>query len=130
MQALRKPIWVFLTITLPQVIILAAFGKIFSVIRPLMNEWQINGWKIFGAVILLFVGSATAYAVLCLIRRKEIVPWFGIVIFSVCVPVIYVSLFLRSDLVPASVPGWMMFDLEPVIVLESLIVPHWPMACC
>lgn len=123
MQAMRKPIWVFLTITLPQIIILAALGKIYSVIRPLLNEWQVNGWKIFGAVILLFAGSATVYAVLCLIRRKEIVPWFGIVVFSVCVPVIYTSLFLRDKLVPASVPGWMMFDLEPVIVLEALIVP-------
>lgn len=123
MQAMRKPIWVFLTITLPQMIILAALGKIFSVIRPLMNEWQVSGWKIFGAVILLFIVSATAYAILCLIRKKEIASWFGIVVFSVYVPIIYVSLFLRGDLIPASVPGWMMFDLEPVIVLEALIVP-------
>jgi len=123
MQAMKKPLWVLITITLPQCILLATLGKIFSVIRPLMSLWQINGWKIVGAVILVFAVSTTAYAVLCLIRKKEIVPWFGVVIFSVCIPLIYISIFLRDKLVPASVPSWMMFDLEPVIVLEALTVP-------
>lgn len=123
MQTMKKPLWVLITITLPQLILLAALGRIFSVIRPSLDLWQTGGWKVFGAVILLFVVAITAYAVLCLVRKKEIVPWFGAIIFSVEVPLIYVSIFLRDRLVPDSVPNWMMFDLEPVIVLEALTVP-------
>ncbi len=123
MQTMKKPIWILITITLPQLILLAALGKILSVIRPQLDRWQISGWKSFGAAILLFVVSTTAYAVICLVRKKELVPWFGIAVFSVCIPLIYVSIFLRNKLIPASVPGWMMFDLDPVVVLEALTVP-------
>lgn len=120
---MRKPIWVFLTITLPQILILAVLGKIFSVISPLMNMGQVADWYSFGVVILLFIVATAVYAILCLVRKKEIVPWFGMAVFSVCVPVVYASLVMRGSLIPSSVPSWMMFDLEPVIVLEALTVP-------
>ena len=74
---MRKPIWVFLTITLPQILILAVLGKIFSIICPLMNTGQVADWYSFGAVILLFVIATAVNAILCLVRKKEIVPWFG-----------------------------------------------------
>ncbi|MBP7176046.1 MAG: MSEP-CTERM sorting domain-containing protein [Thermoclostridium sp.] len=123
MQTIRKPIWVFLTITLPQIFILAVLGKIFSIISPLMNTGQVADWYSFGAVILLFIASTAVYAIVCLVRKMEIVPWFGLVVFSVCVPLVYASIMMRDTLIPSSVPSWMMFDLEPVIVLEALTVP-------
>lgn len=107
MRELAKPYWIFLTITLPQSVLLFLSASSFYVIRSLMPKESVFGWKLYGSLLLVLLCASTVYGIILMIRRKTIDTIFGISIFLTYLPLLYVFLLYGNRIIPFDVPRWM-----------------------
>ncbi len=66
MRELAKPYWIFLTITLPQSVLLFLYLSSYLVIRTLMSKESIISWKLYGSLLLLLLCASTVYGIVAL----------------------------------------------------------------
>lgn len=107
MRELARPYWIFLTITLPQSILLFLYLSSYLVIRTLMSKESISSWKLYGSLLLLLLAASTVYGIILWIKRKPISKIFGALIFLTYLPLLYIFLMNDSAVIPFNVPRWM-----------------------
>lgn len=107
MRTLLNPKWLFLLNTLPIVILFFLFYSDFQIINTLLDEENILLWKKFGWS-LFFLGLANFfYAIYLIINKKTISIWYAILALISYITFIYVYGFYSNQIIPFSIPDWM-----------------------
>ncbi|WZL72983.1 MSEP-CTERM sorting domain-containing protein [Clostridiaceae bacterium 35-E11] len=137
MKYLYKPYGFLFTITLPQMIIVGLFSKMFYIIQSQLSKEGVATWGILGAYFMLAYILFTGYSIKSGRRKKEIHPYWAIGIFITYVLFILVYFFQHDSIIPSNIPNWMLLDMRPGIYMLTAIMPvfvhtlvilvHWTM---
>lgn len=123
MKIFTRPYWIFLTVTLPQSLIVFYYLGIYSIISSLLEPRHLDYWILYGAILGGLIVAASAYAAFLQIRRQSI-PWlYALVSLTAYVVLLYVYLEHATQLVPFSIPRWMIPAEEAFVLPIGLIMP-------
>ncbi|OYQ35679.1 MSEP-CTERM sorting domain-containing protein [Flavobacterium cyanobacteriorum] len=114
MRNLLNPKWLFIVNTLPIIVLFFLFYGQFSIIKTLLNEENIRLWACFGLALSIFGILNFIYAVYLVVKRQYISFWYGIIAFACYVPFIYLYSYFSGDIIPLSVPRWMITGSVPL----------------
>ncbi|HPT88215.1 MAG TPA: MSEP-CTERM sorting domain-containing protein [Bacillota bacterium] len=113
----------FLSITLPQLGLLAIFWKLYTVIHPLLKENSIQAWKGFGASLILLWLGFSVYAGIRMITKKPVHAMTAILIFGTYISWMYGVLNNIVRIIPWEIPRWMLFWVAPELFLFTFLLP-------
>jgi len=123
-----KPYWLLISVSLPQLFIFVVMGWIFYIINSQLNDENIRLWIVFGSLLGLSYISYTAYAVIRLLSRKEVHLITGVLLFLTYIPYLYLFTVFSYDIIPPSIPDWMLFGISPIMFVVAMIMPSMVVA--
>lgn len=123
MKIFTRPYWIFLTVTLPQSLIVFYYLGIYSIISSLLEPRHLDHWILYGAILSGLIVAASAYAAFLQIRRQSITWLYALVSLIVYVVFLYVYLEHATQLLPFSIPRWMIPSEEAFVLPIGLIMP-------
>ncbi len=107
MRKLLNPKWLFLTNTLPIAILLFLEWNELKIIKSLLDEQSIFLWNSLAIALIILAVCNMAYAAIQMKRKKRIDLTYSIVSFLVYTIYIYCYYNHSSDIIPSSIPDWM-----------------------
>ena len=110
MRNLLNPKWLFVTNTLPLVVLFFIFIGQFNIIKTLLEESSIQLWKSFGIWLGVLGLLNFAYTVYLSLKKKNVSLWFGLVAPLCYIPFIYLYSYHFDKFIPFSIPQWMVSD--------------------
>ena len=123
MKLLLKPYWVFVCVTIPQLLLFWIFFRIFNTISSQLTPENIKAWVIFGSVLgILWLGAAI-YGAFALIKKKAVNSIIGFPILAAYIAFLYAFLWQSRMVIPWSIPDWMLFGIQPEIYMLTFIMP-------
>lgn len=118
-----KPYWLFISVTIPHLVLFWVFYRVFDIIGSQLDQTSLRAWAVFGSVLgVLWLGT-TLYGIFCTLRNKDIKPYIGIGLMVLYIAFLYVYLLNSRTLIPWSIPRWMLSDLNAEIVVITLTMP-------
>lgn len=138
MRKLLNPKWIFLINTLPVALILFLEWGEFQIIKSLLDYPELTRWKSFAIVLVILALLNATYAIVQMVRKKRVDIVYCIVSFVAFLSFIYAYYYNYTDLVPSSIPDWMISGNLPMyvgaflmptliyslFVLAILLTPH------
>jgi len=131
MRNLLNPKWLFIINTLPLVLLFSLFFGQFNIIKTLLEEDSIQLWKVFG-LSLGTLGLVTfVYAIYLSIKKERVSILFATIALPSYIAFIYLYLFYLDEIIPSSIPQWMVSSsfflyvgtfLMPTLVYALLIL--------
>ncbi|MCI5055166.1 MAG: MSEP-CTERM sorting domain-containing protein [Flavobacteriales bacterium] len=122
MNFLRNPKWLWFTHTLPILFIgLFAYGE-FCIIESLLEPESIRMWKIFGAALSAMLVGTFVLSLGLIFFKKKLSLWHAIPLFILHVAFQYGLLAYSRDLIPWSIPRWMVQG-DLTLYVFSFIMP-------
>ncbi len=108
MRNLLNPRWLFVLNTLPTaVLIFILFGD-YNVIKSQLSPESIGLWRDMGLALVLLAMLSAAYAIFLIIRQKCISFWYGACALLSYIGFLWAYNVYREDLIPRSIPLWML----------------------
>lgn len=107
MRKLLDPRWLFVVNTLPVVLLFIIGWGEFDIIKTLLNRDSILFWKQCTIFLLALSISTFGYALIKTIRKEKVDTLFAILSLVVYTVYVYVFYNNASELIPWSVPRWM-----------------------
>lgn len=132
MKKILKPYWLFLTVTIPQVFLFAVFYRVYDKIGTGLSDVDRQYWLIYGVVLGAMLLIFTAYALCKQIKKREVTKLDAIAILVAYIAVVYALIYNYRKIIPASIPSWMFFDMNPLLVIAICFMPmmlYCIMAC-
>jgi hypothetical protein len=123
MRELAKPYWIFLSVTLPQSILLFLYGSSYLVIRSLLKKEYIANWKLYGSLLVLLLCASTIYGTVLWVKRRTIDKKFAIFVFLTYLPLLYVFLMNEFEIIPFDVPRWMFDGQDLILYAFTFLMP-------
>lgn len=124
MNKVYKPYWLLITVTLPQLFIFMVFGKLFGFLgSQLASEEAVGVWICFAIGLAAVYLGFTGYGVVCWVRKRDLKPWIGGGLLAVYIPFLYLFFVKLGQLLPASIPNWMLLGLKPEMTMFTLVMP-------
>jgi len=108
MRKLLNPKWLFLSNTLPLIALLFLGWSEFKIIKSLLDEQTISMWKDLAIVLISMMVCNAAYAIVQIRRKKRIDIKYCIISFIVYTLYIYLYYYNSNDIIPSSIPDWML----------------------
>lgn len=108
MQNLLNPKWIVIINTLPIVVLLFIFFGEFSIIESLLKEENISLWKSFAWVLIVLALLNFIYALYLIIKKKKVSFYYAIIALLCYIPFIYLYGHYASDIIPFTIPRWML----------------------
>ena len=125
MKLFARPYWIFLTVTIPQSLILLYYLGIHGIIASLLKPEHIDYWFRYGTALGGLIVAASAYAVFLQIRRQSI-PWvYALVMLIAYVVFLYAYIEGAGQLLPFGIPQWMI-PLDEAFVLPVGLIMRQP----
>ena len=117
MKNLTNSKWLYLINILPISMIYLFFGMNYSVLRHALNAKNVWYWVVFGIVL----GAFALFNLLFTLFRKRISIFYSVV--SLFYPILYIYFFLNNynQIVPKSVPSWMVSENLSICVVTFLM---------
>lgn len=110
MRNLLNPKWLFIVNTLPIVVLFSLFFGQFNIIKTLLDENNIMLWKSYGLILGLFCLLNFAYAVYLALKKQNISVWYSVIALVCYIPYIYLYSYHSDEIIPFSIPQWMIPD--------------------
>lgn len=123
MKKLISPISILFTVTLPEILLFAIYGRIFYIIHTELEKNQIGCWAMFGIALMIICVSFTIYALFELMRKQTIKIHMALLMFGFYVAFVIVYFFKYSTLLPGNISGYMLMGISPLNVLLTLVMP-------
>lgn len=123
MKIFTKPYWIFLTVTIPQILIIFYYLGIYGVISSLLESRHLDYWFLYGIILGLLIIASSAYAVF-LQARKQSIHWLY-ALLSLVGYVIFLYAYFRGAhrMMPFDIPRWMIPAEEAYLLPVGLIMP-------
>jgi len=107
MKNLLNPKWLFITNTLPVVLLfIIAFGQ-FDIIESLLSKENKLTWQNFALALLVLTVINFVYASYCLFKKKDISIFYSTFNLVFYIAFLYFYVQKNSEIVPFSIPQWM-----------------------
>lgn len=123
MERLYRPYWLFLTVTLPQLLLLVLLSRVYYIIDTELSVEALGKWRIFSMGLLISLISSTLYGFWLLLKKKKTTPYWGVGLIFWNLVLLVVYFFGEHSLVPSSIPSWMMMGISPAWATLTLIMP-------
>lgn len=107
MRPSLDPRGILLAHTLPALLLFYLLAQQFAFIRPSLNAEALQLWTTFAWWLGAATLTATAYAIVCMVRKQPIHYLYGALVFVVYVPLLWWSMDQVNVLFPNEVPRWM-----------------------
>ncbi|MEW9125203.1 MAG: hypothetical protein AB2421_21005, partial [Thermotaleaceae bacterium] len=123
MKKLYKPFFILFSVTLPQLMMLGIFGRIFWFLHTEFTEKQVSHWIGFGSILGIVCLGFTVYGIMRWRQRKElqIFAAYGVFVFYFCFLIAY--FFIYTEMIPFDIPTYMLMGISPAITLLTLTMP-------
>jgi hypothetical protein len=123
MEMLKKPFWLLLTVTIPQVLLMYLFYLSYGVIESLLSandkeQWEyVSYWYIFinaGVILYAFVKH----------QKKELLTLkFTWTLLLVHILSLTIHFYFSHELIPRSIPRWMLTSEDIKTYPYSFVIP-------
>ncbi len=123
MRKFLKPYWLFITITIPQIIFLTIFIRLYSFINTDMTSSMHTSWVIYGSIFVAILLSVTGYAIYKQIHKRSVTKADIIIILVAYIGYLYALIYNYDMIIPFSMPDWMLFNVNPLLVIASCFMP-------
>ncbi|WP_069999607.1 MSEP-CTERM sorting domain-containing protein [Cellulosilyticum sp. I15G10I2] len=123
MKKLYNPMFILLTVTLPQLGLLGVFGRIFWFLHTELSDKQIDSWIVFGTVLGAFGLGFTIYSVVCVIHKKALHVYTAYGLFGLYFCLLIACFFRYTEIIPASMPRYMLMGVSPALTILTLTMP-------
>lgn len=107
MRNLLNPKWLLIINTLPIIVLFFLFSGQFNIINTLLEESSIQLWKTFGLALALLGLVNLVYVIFLMVTKKSVSVWYGLLALLCYIPFIYVYGYHVDDIIPFSIPQWM-----------------------
>jgi len=122
MRNLLKPRWILVINTLPVIVLLfICFGE-FKIIKSLLEPGIINLWIIFGSILFILLILNLLYVLLLGYKKRELPIWYGFASLFIYLTFLYIYGNYADDLIPFSVPRWMVSE-NILIYVGTFLMP-------
>ncbi len=101
------PVWIFFTITIPQVVLFLLFARSFQIIKSLLKDEQLLIWRNFGLALGMLILFFTVYGIILFLKRQKVHTIISLFIFIFYVSLIYLYGQYVDDMFPPRLPFWM-----------------------
>ena len=122
MRNLLNPKWLFIINTLPLIILFFLFWGQFNIIKSLLEESNIQLWITFGLSLGILGLINAAYAVYLVLKQQTVSVWFGGLALLAYIPFIYLYGYNLNDIIPSSIPMWMISG-NIVLYVGTFLMP-------
>ncbi len=123
MKRFLKPHWIFWLITLPQLLLITLYFFSYQIIGSLLSEENLQYWYLFGGALATLCLFSTGYSLWQIKRNQPVAAWMGLFLLITYIPYLYFFGWCADDIVPRSVPRWMMFSGDLVLYVFTFLVP-------
>ncbi|MTI57079.1 MSEP-CTERM sorting domain-containing protein [Geosporobacter ferrireducens] len=123
MKKLYNPFFILFTVTLPQLLMMGIFARIFWFLHTEFTERQVFHWTVFGSLLGIVCLGFTLYGILRWKQKKELQTYvaYGIFVFYFCFLIAY--FFIYTEMIPAAIPSYMLMGITPGITTLTLTMP-------
>lgn len=108
MRNLLNPKWIFVLNTIPILIMFFIFLGEFNIIKSLLKEESIRIWISFGYGLAVLGLSNFIYGMYLIIKKKNVSVYYGVIALIFHILFIYLYGFHSEDIIPFSIPRWML----------------------
>ncbi|MCF8297149.1 MAG: MSEP-CTERM sorting domain-containing protein [Saprospiraceae bacterium] len=122
MKNLLNPKWIFLINTIPIVVLFFIFFGEYNIIKSLLTDENLIAWKKFGLILGILGTLNFLYAVLLVVKRKEVSAIYGVVALLIYIPFLYLYGNYAEDIIPFNIPQWMISD-NMFLYVGTFIMP-------
>lgn len=125
MRNLLNPKWILAINTIPIVILFLICSGTYSIIHTLLPEESIEIWKQFAIALAVIWQATFIFGVVRLSQKKSLDMWYALFVFITHIPFLFLYIGFSEDIVPFSIPGWMVsndFEIYPyAFLMPSLL---------
>ncbi len=108
MHNLLKPHWIFICVTIPQLIFLYLFWDAYTLIDSDLEMESIQLWKYYGAGMIILSLLATIYASFLSFRNQKVSTVYAVTSL-ISFSILMATLVLNAEImIPRSIPEWML----------------------
>ena len=122
MRNLLNPKWLLALNTLPIAVLFFLFWNDFRVIKSLLTEENLTYWQSFGITLLILALLNLAYTLYAIFSKKQISIIYGFVSLFLYIIYIYQYNLHSSDIVPFSIPRWMLSS-DFILYVGTFLMP-------
>ncbi|MEH0154094.1 MSEP-CTERM sorting domain-containing protein [Limibacter armeniacum] len=122
MRNLLNPKWILIINTLPIVILFLILYGEFQIIKSLLSEENITLWKTFGLTLGVLGLLNFGYATYLILKQQSISFYYAIFALLSHLPFIYLYAFHLQEIIPSSIPDWMIPG-SMVIYVGTFLMP-------
>ncbi len=123
MNALFRPLWVFAAVTVPQLLLIGAGAGTLRIVGSQLTEQHLRSWAIYGGLLALLLASFTAVALRALRARRPLPRRLGPALLAGYLPLLSALALRMGELVPPSIPRWMLFHGDQLALAITLLMP-------
>lgn len=108
MRNILNPAWLFITNTVPILVMAFIYYGNFAVIESLLTEENLVCWQTFALMLGILWLISLGYAATCLVWNRRISPFYSLFVLLTFIPFLYWYCLHVNDLIPWRVPMWLM----------------------
>ena len=133
MKSLSQPKWIFITNTLPILLLFILFGREYVIIKSLLTESHIDLIYNYATILGLLTTITTAYGVYLTVKKKTIPKSYGFISLLLYTSYLYLYVYHYDDMIPFNIPNWMVSEnlsiyaytfLMPTLAYALLLLVH------
>jgi hypothetical protein len=123
MNFLFRPLWVFVAVTLPQLVLLGTGYGTYRIVESLLTERCLRTWAIAGGLLALLAAGFTILAAIAALTRRQLPTRIGPVLLVAYVPPLAALALNMQEIVPSTIPRWMLFHGDQLVLAYTLLMP-------
>ena len=133
MKSLLQPKWIFITNTLPILLLFILFGREFVIIKSLLTVSHIDLIFNYASILGVLTTLTTAYGVYLTRKNKGVPKSYGFITLLLYTSFLYMYVYHYDDMIPFSIPNWMVSEnlsiyaytfLMPTLAYSLLLLVH------
>ncbi len=122
MKNILNPKWIFIINTLPIALLFFIYGGQFAIIKSLLSEDNIATWKYFSIALGAMAALNFGYAIYLIASKKIISNLWSLISLVTSIVFIYVYALHSNEIIPFSVPRWMVSE-DMIIYVGTFLMP-------
>ena len=122
MRNLLNPKWLIVINTLPIALLILIVYSDYSIVKSLLSPDSLSLWKGFSLTLVVLTILHLGYAMTCIIQKKNISIYYAYISLVVYITFIYSYSLYTIDLLPLSIPRWMLSG-DSLLYVGTFLMP-------
>ncbi len=123
LQSSYHPSWLFLSLTIPQILLWLTFFYQYTLIQSLLSEKQKGYWMEYGSLVGIGILASLGLIAFCRIKRRPLPTWIGPLLLLAYIGLLFFYLREMPSLLPFNIPQWMIQRDELTFLPFSFTMP-------